>query len=100
MMQHGIWQGLAICETGAKPVARSIESFFIYLKKVLKVFWKMFLERSNIFIISERQSSLSNKFYDRNQTMQAEKISDIVFIDWPDWLVLYQFFIVINYICD
>jgi len=45
-------------------------------------------------------SSLSNKFYDRNQTFQAEAISDIIRIDWPDWLVLYQFFIVINYICD
>jgi len=28
-----------------------------------------------------RQSSLSNKFYDRNQTLQAEAISDIVRID-------------------
>ena len=54
--------------------------------------------RSNVFIISKRQSSLSNKFYDRNQTLQAEVISDIVRIDWPDWLALYQFFIVINYI--
>ena len=32
--------------------------------------------------------------------LQAEAISDIVRIGWPDWLVLYQFFIVINYICD
>jgi len=56
--------------------------------------------RSNVFIISKRQSSLSNKFYDRNQTLQAEVISDIVRIDWPDWLALYQFFIVINYISD
>jgi len=28
MMQHGIYQGLAICETDAKPVARSIASSF------------------------------------------------------------------------
>jgi len=35
--------------------------------------------------ISKRQSSLSNKFYDRNRTLQAEAISDIVRIDWPDW---------------
>ena len=55
---------------------------------------------SNVSIISKRQSSLSNKFYDRNQTLQAEAIYDTVRIDWPDWLVLYQFFIVINYICD
>ena len=51
--------------------------------------------RYNVFIISKRQSSFNNKFYDRNQTLQAEAISDIVRIDWPDWLVLYQFFIVI-----
>jgi len=37
--------------------------------------------RSNVFIISKRQSSLSNNFYDRNQTLQAEAISDIVRID-------------------
>jgi len=37
--------------------------------------------RSNLFIISKRQSSFSNKFYDRNQTLQAEAISDIVRID-------------------
>jgi len=41
-----------------------------------------------------------NKFYDRNQTLQAEAISDIVRIDLSDWLVLYHFFIMINYICD
>jgi len=37
--------------------------------------------RSIVFIISKRQSSLSNKLYDRNQTLQAEAISDIVRID-------------------
>jgi len=37
--------------------------------------------RSNVFIISELQSSLSNKFYDRKQTLQVEAISDIVRID-------------------
>jgi len=43
MMQHGIWQGLAICETVAKPVARSITSFFSFsLKKALKIFGKSF----------------------------------------------------------
>jgi len=71
----------------------------IRFKQVLK-----FLEknsgRSNVFIISTRQSSLSNKFCDKNQTLQTEVISDIVRIDGPDWLVLYQIFIVINYICD
>ena len=46
--------------------------------------------RSNVFIISKRQSSLSNKFYDRSQTLQAEAIYYIVRIDWPDWLVLYH----------
>jgi len=54
----------------------------------------------SVFIISKGQSSLSTKFYNRNWTLQAEAISDIVRIDWPDWLVLYQFIIVINYICD
>jgi len=34
--------------------------------------------RSNVFTISKRQSSLSNKFYDRNKTLQTEAISDIV----------------------
>jgi len=37
--------------------------------------------RSNVFIISKRQSSPSNKFYGRNQTLQAEAIYDIVRID-------------------
>jgi len=37
--------------------------------------------RSNVFIISKRQSWLSNEFYDRNQTLRAEAISDIVRID-------------------
>jgi len=37
--------------------------------------------RSNVFIISKRQSSLSHKFYDRNQTLQEEAISDTVRID-------------------
>ena len=32
--------------------------------------------------------------------LQAETISNIVRIDWPDWLALYQFLKVINYICD
>jgi len=32
--------------------------------------------------------------------LQAETISYIVRIAWPDWAILYQFFIVINYICD
>ena len=92
MMQHGIGQWLVICETVAKPVARGIASSFFNIcwKKVLKIFSKI-SGRSNVFIISKRQSSLSNKFYDRNQTLQAEAISDIVRIDWPEWLVLYQF---------
>jgi len=32
--------------------------------------------------------------------LQVEAISDIVRIDRPDWLVLYQSFTVINYIRD
>jgi len=48
---------------------------------LLEKSFENFLEklwRSNVFITSKRQSSLSNKFYDRNQTLQAEAISDIV----------------------
>jgi len=37
--------------------------------------------QSSIFIISKRQSLLSNKLYDRNQTLQTEAIFDIVRID-------------------
>jgi len=74
----------------SKTVTRSIvfPFFEILLEKIS--------ERFNVFIISKRQSSLSNKFYDRNQTLQVEAISSIVRIDWTDWLVLYQFFVVIN----
>jgi len=50
--------------------------------------------RSSILIISKRQSWLSSMFYDRDQTLLAEAIFNIVRIDWPDWLALYQFFIV------
>jgi len=59
--------------------------------------WKNVSGRSNVFIISKRQSSLSNKFYDRYQPLQVKTICNIVRIDWPDWPVLYQFFIVINF---
>jgi len=56
------------------------------LKKVLKIVLEevstfSFSGRSNVFIISKRQSSLNNKVYDRNQTLQAEAISNIVRID-------------------
>jgi len=54
--------------------------FYICFKKVLKILEKLF-GRSNVFIISKRQSSLSNKFCDRNQSLQAEAISDIDRID-------------------
>jgi len=56
-------------------------SHFLFFEVLLENSFENFLnnlsERSNIFIISERQSSLSNKFYDRNQTLQAEAISNI-----------------------
>jgi len=61
-------------------------SFFKYLlEKSFQNVLEKFSGRSNVFIISKRQFSLSNKFYDRNQTLQVEAISDIVRIDWPDW---------------
>jgi len=80
---------------------RCIASFFeILFKKSFENFLKKLSGRSNVFIISKRHSSLSNKFYDRNQTLQAEAISNIVHIDWSEWLAVHQFFIVISYICD
>jgi len=48
------------------------------LEKHFEDFFEKLSGRSNVFIISKRQSSLSNKFYDRNQTLEAEGISDIV----------------------
>ena len=41
-------------------------SYFLFLKFCLK----KVSGRSNVSILSERQSSLSNKLYDRNQTLQ------------------------------
>jgi len=61
------------------PVARHL--FLILLEKSLENFLEELSERSNVFIISKRQFSLSNKFYDRNQTLQAEAVSIIVRID-------------------
>jgi len=60
--------------------ASHLPFYNICLKKVLKFLEKL-SGRSNVFIISKRQSSLSNKFCDRNQKLQAEAISDIVRID-------------------
>jgi len=54
--------------------------------------------RSNVFIISKRHSSLNNQFYDRNQTLQAEEISDIGCIDLTVYFCIISS--VINYICD
>jgi len=51
------------------------------LVKSFENFWEKVSGRSIVHIISKRQSSLSNKFYDRNQTLQAEPISDFVRID-------------------
>jgi len=97
MMQNSIW--LAICETVAKPVAGNIASSFfeILLQKGFENFLKKLFGGSNVFIIFKRQSSFSNKFYNRNQ---ADAISDVLGFGWPNWIVLYQFFIVINYICE
>jgi len=51
------------------------------LEKSFEIFLEKLSERSNAFIIFKRQFSLSNKFYDRNQTLQAEAIYDTVRID-------------------
>ena len=77
----------------------ALHLFLILLEKNFENFLEEVSGRLNVFIISKRQFSLSSKFYDRNQTLQAEAISNIVRIDWPDWLALYQFLKVINYIC-
>ena len=59
------------------------------------LYFEILLEKSfgKLFVKSywaiQRLSSLSNKFYDRNQMMQADVISNIARIDWPDWLVPY-----------
>ena len=60
MMQHGIWQWLAICDTVAKPVVRSIASSFfnIWLTKVLKIFLEKLSGRCNVFIISVPRSAI------------------------------------------
>jgi len=50
----------------------------ILLEKSFEIFLEKFFGRSNIFTIFKRQSSLSNIFYDRNQTLQAEAVSDTV----------------------
>jgi len=63
------------------PEASHLPFFEFCLKKVLKMFLEKFSGLSNVSIISKRQSSLSNKFYDRNQTLQAEAIYDTVRID-------------------
>jgi len=82
-MQHGIQQQIAVCETGEKIVDRTTaSSFFQYLlEKNSKNFLEKLFGQSNVSIISKCRSSLSNKFYDRNQTLQTEAISDFVSID-------------------
>jgi len=51
------------------------------LEKSFENFLEKLSGRSNVFTISKRQFLLSNKFYDSNQTLQAEAISDIIRID-------------------
>jgi len=63
------------------PEASHLLFFEIVLETVLKIFLKKLSGRFNVFIISKRQSSLRNKFYDRNHRLHAEAISNIVGID-------------------
>jgi len=60
-------------------------SHLLFLKFCLKNSFEIFFGnvsgQSNVSNISKRQSSLNNNFYDRNQTFQAETISNIVRID-------------------
>jgi len=66
---------------------QSLEASHLLLFNIClkKFFFFFFLEklsgRSNVFIISKHQSSLSNKFHDGKQTLQAEAIPDIVRIE-------------------
>jgi len=55
--------------------------FFYLLENTFENFLEKASGRSNVFIISKWHTSLSNKFYGSNQTLQAEAISDIVRID-------------------
>jgi len=53
----------------------------ICLKKAGKNFLTKPSGRSNVSIISKRQSSLSNEFYNRNQTLQKRFPISLAFID-------------------
>jgi len=52
------------------PEVSHLLCFEILLEKILE----KISGRSNIFIISKRQYSLGNTFYDGNQTLKAEAI--------------------------
>ena len=79
------------CKTG--PQKHCI--FFKFgLKKVLKIFWKKVLGYWT-FSSSLNASSISAiNFTTESKTLRAEAISNIVRVDWGDWLALYQFFMV------
>jgi len=53
-------------------------------ENVLKILLEKVTGRSKFFIISERQSSLTSIFRDRNPTLQEEAIPHIVCIALPD----------------
>jgi len=56
------------------PEVSHLLCFRILLEKILKIVLEKISGRSNVFIISKRQSSLSSTFYDGKQTLQAEEI--------------------------
>jgi len=56
------------------PEVSHLLCFGILLEKILKIVLEKISGRSNVFIISKRQSSLSSTFYDGKQTLQAEEI--------------------------
>ena len=56
------------------PEASQVLFLKFCFNKDLNNFLKKLSGRSNVFIFSKFQSSLSNKFYDRNQTLQTEAI--------------------------
>jgi len=82
------------------PEASRLLSFDLLERSFENFFEKNFLGDQKFSSYgSKRQSSLSTKFYDRKRTLQAEAISNIVWIDLPGRLASYQSIHVI-YICD
>jgi len=86
LIQLDIWQWLAICETIAKPVTRSIASSFFqfFLKKVLKIFWKKFL--GDPTISSSLNASPRSAINFTTETNVAGRADSRYCSHWQTWL--------------